>query len=224
MSTPTSESTQSVVIVGASGHGKVIADIIEEQGRYRILGFLDTFKQMGMRLGRYSVIGRETDIPDLVRQYRGLGVIVGIGNNHIRCEISARIRELSPSVQFINAIHPRATIASTVALGRGIAVMAGAVVNTDTSLADGCFVNTNASVDHDNVLEEFSCVQPNAATGGNVHLGALSTIGLGANVIQGIRIGRAVVVGAGSTVLHDIPDNVQAFGTPCRIIRSLAEA
>ncbi|MGD0778526.1 MAG: acetyltransferase [Candidatus Solibacter sp.] len=207
------------MIIGASGHAKVVIDIIEQQGSFKIVGLIDSFKEPGARLMGYDVIGREDSIPQLIATEKITGGIVAIGHNWVRHQMAKNIRERAPGFVFVNAIHPSARIAREVALGHGIAIMAGVSVNPGTRIGDFCFLNTNSSVDHDNTLGEFSCLQPNAATAGNVKIGAFSAISMGASVVPGVTIGSHSVIGAGSTVLAGIPDFVVAYGTPCRVIR-----
>lgn len=209
-----------IVVIGASGHAKVIIDIIEKQDCFAILGLIDTFKEVGTNLMGYKVIGREDAIPGLMASGKISGGIIAIGHNWVRHEVANRIRDLAPEFRFVNAIHPSAQLAREVTLGHGVAIMAGVSVNPGTQIGDFCFLNTNASADHDNTMGEFSCLQPNVATGGNVKVGAFSSISLGANVIQGVCIGPHTIVGAGSTVLSDIQGFVVAYGTPCRVFRS----
>ncbi len=212
-------SVDAVFVVGASGHAKVIVDILERQLTWSIAGLIDTYKPRGTQVMGYEVLGPEDSLPELIGKHRVRGAIVAIGDNRVRRQVAGRVRAIAPDLMFVNAIHPSARIARGVHLGQGIAIMAGVAVNPDTRIGDFCFVNTNASVDHDNILESFSCVQPNAATGGNVRLGAGSVLSMGAIVIQGISIGADTIVGAGSTVLQNLPDGVVAYGTPCRVIR-----
>ncbi|MGD0361480.1 MAG: acetyltransferase [Bryobacteraceae bacterium] len=206
-------------VIGASGHAKVLIDIIERQSFWRIAGLIDTYKSPGTELMGYPVLGAEDRLPELMSKYGVRRAIVAIGDNRIRHQVALRAESIAPELAFVSAIHPSARIAREVEIGRGVAIMAGVTVNPGTRIGDFCYVNTNASVDHDNVLEPFSCIQPNAVTGGNVRLGAFSAIGIGATVVQGISIGEGSMVGAGSTVLDDIPGGVVAFGTPCRVIR-----
>jgi sugar O-acyltransferase (sialic acid O-acetyltransferase NeuD family) len=210
---------RNIVVIGASGHAKVILDILERANTFRVIGLLDTFKEPGTEVMGYRVLGTEEEIHELRRSHDVRGGIVAIGHNWVRWRMVQRILELTPDFEFVNAIHPSARIARDVEIGRGVAIMAGVSVNPGTRIGDFCFVNTNASVDHDNVLGEYSCLQPNAATGGNVRIGAFSVISMGATVIQGVTIGCHTVIGAGATVLSDIPDRVVAYGTPCRVIR-----
>jgi len=211
--------SRDIVVVGASGHAKVVIDIIEKQGYFNIIGLIDDLKERGSKLMGYEVLGDTGRIADLAAGGGIAGGIVAIGHNWVRHHVVQNIRDRSSGFQFVNAIHPSARIAREVRLGMGVALMAGVSVNPGTHIGDFCFINTNASVDHDNTLGDFSCLQPNAATGGNVRIGAFSVVSMGANVIHGVDIGVHTVVGAGSTVLADLPDRVVAYGTPCRVIR-----
>jgi sugar O-acyltransferase (sialic acid O-acetyltransferase NeuD family) len=210
---------ENILLFGASGHAKVIIDIVEQQGLYRIVGLVDTYKRPGTALMGYEVLAPEECIRPLIVKFCVTAGIVAIGDNWNRHQVVQRIASIVPNFSFVNAIHPSARISHDVKLGNGIAVMAGATINPGSQIGDFCFVNTNASVDHDSILEPFSCLQPNAATGGDVRIGAFSAVSMGANVIQGISIGEHTIIGAGSTVLDNIPDMVVAYGTPCRVIR-----
>ena len=212
-------SGDNLFIFGASGHAKVVIDVVEQQGLYRICGLIDTYKQPGTELMTYQVLGPEECLPVLTEKHGVSKGIVAIGDNWVRHQVVQRIAAIAPNFSFVSIIHPCARVARDVLLGKGVVVMAGATINPGSRIGDFCFVNTNASIDHDNVMEPFSCIQPNAATGGDVRIGAFSAISIGANVIQGISVGEHTVIGAGSTVLEDLPDRVVAYGTPCRVIR-----
>lgn len=212
-------SADGIFVIGASGHAKVVIDVVERQSLWRILGLIDTYKSPGTELMGYEVLGSEDCLPDLMVTHGSSGAIIAIGDNRIRHQVALRVASITPDLAFVNAMHPSACIARDVELGKGIVIMAGVTVNPGTRIGDFCYVNTNASVDHDNVLEPFCCVQPNAATGGNVRLGSFSVLAMGVTVVQGISIGEDTIVGAGSTVLSDVPDRVVAYGTPCRVIR-----
>jgi sugar O-acyltransferase (sialic acid O-acetyltransferase NeuD family) len=210
---------RNIVIIGASGHAKVVIDVIEQQGSFKIVGLIDSFKQPGTRLMGYDIIGQEDAIPQLIATESISGGIIAIGHNWVRHQMAKDIRQRIPGFLFVSAIHPSARVAREVLVGQGVVIMAGVSINPGTQIGDFCFINTNASVDHDNVLGQFSCLQPNAATGGNVRIGSFSAVSIGANIIHNVNIGPHSVIGAGSTVLSDIPDSVVAYGTPCRTIR-----
>ena len=210
---------EKIVIIGSSGHAKVIIDIIEQEGKFNIIGLLDTFKRIGESVLGYKILGEEKDLPQLIIKYQLSGCIIAIGDNWARSIVKNKIQEIDPSFGFITTIHPSASIARGVTIGSGTVVMAGAVVNSNSSIGDFCIINTNASIDHDNKLDKFSSIAPGATTGGNVSIGKFSAISLGANIIHDIEIGEHSVIGAGSTVLNNVSDYVVVYGTPAKKIR-----
>src|SRR5687768_3409918 len=204
-----------VLIIGCSGQARVVIDIIELQGRYRVVGFIDSFKPAGTQMRGYEVIGTEEDIPTFFRTGISLG-IVAIGDNWARARMVAHIRELQPDFKFVTAIHPDGCVARDVEIGEGTVVMAGAVINTGSRIGEFCILNTRCSIDHECTLGEYTSIAPGVTTGGRVLIGRYSAIGIGATIIHEVRIGEHAVVGAGATVLHDIPDHVVVYGTPAR--------
>jgi len=209
-----------IIVIGSSGHARVIIDILEKTGKYRIAGLLDRFRSAGETTLGYSVLGREEDIPEIVSQYAVAGGIVAVGDNMIRSRIVSFVAGIAPQFTYISAIHPRATLAREVQIGAGTVVMAGAVINACCAIGRFCIVNTNASLDHDSSMEDFSSLAPGAATGGNVHIGRCSAIGMGAILTGAIKIGEHTVIGAGATVLGDVGDKMVAYGTPARVVRT----
>ena len=206
-------------VIGASGQAHVAIDTIEKHGEYTISGLVDSFKPVGPTALGYDILGRVDELPALVSAHAIDAVFVGIGDNWIRGRISREIEHLVPGLTFLTAVHPSAQVGRRVKLGKGVLVMAGAVVMPNAEIRDGAFVGTRASLDHDSVMEEFSSLAPGAITGGNVRIGAFTAVALGANIIHGICIGQQSVIGAGATVLQDIPPNVVAYGTPAKVIR-----
>lgn len=210
---------QNIVIVGSSGHAKVIIDIIEKQGVFHIPGLIDDLKPKGEVCFGYPILGAQKDLPAIVESLAVIGAIVAIGDNWVRAQTVSTIRQALPGFQFVTAIHPSAQIARGVSMGAGTVVMAGAVINSDSRIGEHCIINTRASVDHDNRIGDFVTIAPGAITGGNVTIGDYSVLALGAKIIHNIKIGEHTVIGAGSTVLKDIPANVVAFGAPAKIRR-----
>lgn len=208
-----------IVVIGASGHARVVLDVCAQQGSYEIAGLVDTYKPAGTQCGGYPVIGGTRELPVLLDSESLWGGIVAIGDNWIRRDLVSRIREMVPGFRFATLVHPSAQIAADVTIGQGSVVMAGAIINPGSVVGDFCIVNTRASVDHECVLSSYSSIGPGAVLGGCVRVGAYSAVGIGAVVLQEIEIGEQVVVGAGSTVLRNIPGGVVAYGTPARVIR-----
>ena len=208
-----------IVIVGASGHGKVVADIVEQAGRFRLAGFLDRDKPAGSEFFGLPVLGAEADLPRLVRELDLAGMLVAIGDNWTRARVAGELARLAPGLPFAAAVHPSARLARGAEVGPGTVVMAGAVLNSDCRVGAHCIVNTGASLDHDGVMGDFSSLAPGAAVGGNVRIGAYSVVSIGACVAHGRRVGEHAVVGAGAVVLSDVPDLCVAYGAPARKIR-----
>jgi sugar O-acyltransferase (sialic acid O-acetyltransferase NeuD family) len=168
----------------------------------------------------YPILGSLADLAGIVREHNPQGFFIAIGDNWNRGVIAEKIKELMPGLAAITAIHPGAQVARSACLGPGTAVMAGGVVNSNASVGSFCIVNTRASIDHDSHLDDFASIGPGATLAGNVRVGAYSAICLEACVAEKVSIGSHAVVGAGSVVLGDLPDQVVAYGTPARVIRS----
>ena len=208
-----------VVIVGCSGHARVVVDILEQENRCHIVGLLDSVKPPGTEVLGYQVIGSDEDLPALVAGQICDGIIVAIGDNWVRCRMVARIKQMLPEIRFVTAVHPSAQIAMSSSVGPGTVIMAGVVVNPGCHVGESCILNTGSSLDHDSRMEDFSSLAPHAVTGGGVRIGTCSAIAIGAIVSHSIRIGDNTVIGAGATVLKDVPDRVVAYGSPARVIR-----
>jgi sugar O-acyltransferase (sialic acid O-acetyltransferase NeuD family) len=200
-----------VLIVGAGGHAKVIADILLLCGR-RVLGFLDDQPELWgqTRLG-LPVLGAVNNF----LEYKPDGLIIGVGDNSARRRIAD---SLNPAAQklWCNAIHPRAVVAESVQLGHGIVIAAGAVVNADSRLGNHLIINTSASVDHDCTVADFAHVAPGVRLGGKVTVGQGAFLGIGSSLIPGLHIGAWTRLGAGSVLIQDLPDGVTAYGIPAK--------
>tara|TARA_R110002051_G_scaffold138268_1_gene211012 strand:- start:12337 stop:13038 length:702 start_codon:yes stop_codon:yes gene_type:complete len=212
-----------ILVFGASGHAKVVIDIIERQNEYTIFGLIDSFKLIESELYDYKVLGTEYEIASIVEENDIYGCIVAIGDNYTRKIIADKLEALCPKIVFINAIHPNAYIGKNVILGRGNVIMPGVIVNSDTSIGDFCIINTNASVGHDSDLKNFTSISPGVKVGGNLSLGFCSSISIGAIILENISIGIYTIIGAGSVVTKNIPSFVIAYGNPAKIIRDRKE-
>lgn len=205
---------EKVVIFGASGHGKVVLDILLEAG-FDVLGFLDDDRQkIGQEIRGLKVLGGWSYLRDKVASIR---IALGIGNNIIREKIFKKAKDIG--VEAVSAVHPKAIVARDVKIGEGVVIMPGAVVNTGTIIEDGVVVNTGATVDHDCCLKRFCQIWPGAHLAGNVRVGEFSYVGTGGVVIQNITIGKNTMIGAGAVVISDVPDNVTVVGNPGKVIK-----
>lgn len=190
-------------LYGASGHAKVIMDILAAQG-IEVEGLVDDNPELEELMG----------VP-VLHSAEGLSpLIISIGGNAIRKKIAEGL-----SCRFGKAIHPTAIVSPHAEIGDGSVVMQGAIVQACATMGRHCIVNTGTGVDHECRLGDYVHVSPHATLCGNVHVGEGTWIGAGATVIQGVHIGRWSVIGAGSVVTKDIPDGVIAVGNKCHIIK-----
>jgi len=201
-----------LAILGASGHGKVVADLAEVCG-WEVVFYDDAFPGVSCN-GVWPVEGRTEDL--LQQAPRFAGFIVAIGHNRTRLEKQALLQQagLSPAT----LVHPRASVSQHAIMGPGSVVFAGVVVNAFARVGEGCILNTLCSVDHDCQLGAGVHVSPGANLAGGVQVGDASWIGIGASVRQLVRIGADVIVGAGAAVVGTVPDNVTVVGVPARIM------
>ena len=164
-----------------------------------------------------KILGNDDILKTLsVKRYRAM---VTVGHNCLRARLFGFCRELGFSM--INAIHPKAIVASDVVIGTGIAVIAGAVINSQSKLGDNVVVNTGATVDHDCVLGSHVHIAPGANLGGNVRVNEGAMIGMGAAVLPKLSIGAWSTVGAGAVVVRDVPPKTVVVGTPARVLRRI---
>jgi sugar O-acyltransferase (sialic acid O-acetyltransferase NeuD family) len=203
-----------LAILGASGHGKVVADTAECCG-WQVVGFFDDAWPQRQRNGIWPVLGDTAHLLEHLPQFDG--VLVAIGNNHIR---QAKLLELQTAgANLATLIHPSATLSRYARLGAGSVMFAGAVVNADAQVGMGAILNTGCSVDHDCRLGDAVHISPGARLAGGVQVGDLSWIGIGASVRQLVCIGHSVQVGAGAVVVADIAPSLTVVGVPARSLR-----
>jgi len=204
-----------IFIFGASGHGKVVIDIIEKQGIYEIAFLVDDNSALkGSRFFGYDVIGGREDLLSL--SARPSHCIVAVGNNQFRSAIASWLEE--KSFQFISAAHPTACLGRGVFVDAGSVIMASAVVNSDSHVGRNVIINTRASIDHDCIIEDNVHLAPGTTLCGAVRVGGSTFVCAGATVIPNISIGKNVTIAAGATVIKNVPDNVTVAGVPARVI------
>ncbi len=209
-----------IFIIGSSGHAKVIIDIVEKEGKYEIAGLIDSYKNKGEETLGYKIIGTEKDLPQLLASFPGASIIIAIGDNWIRHLVKEKITAIAPELKFASTIHPSAQIAKNVKIGKGVVIMAGAIVNSESTIGDFTIINTKAAIDHDGTMMRFSSLAPGVTAGGNVTIGEFSAISIGASIKHNISIGNHAVIGAGSIVLNNCNNNVIMYGVPAKEIRN----
>jgi acetyltransferase EpsM len=205
-----------LVVWGASGHARVVADIIRLGNEYDIVGFLDDVhpERCGTEFCGARVLGGRETLDDLRRQ--GVQhVIFGFGDNRARLTLGNLVR--AEGFCLATAIHPRATIAADVAIGRGTVVVAGAVINPGTRIGQSVIINTSASVDHECLVDDGAHVGAGVRLGGKVVVERGAWIGIGATVRDEVVIGAHSMVGAGAVVVANVPARVVAYGVPATV-------
>lgn len=199
-----------LAILGAGGHGRVVADCAECLGWSRIVFFDDN--PGAQTPGPWELAGTGADLLASVADFEAF--IVGIGINRIRLERQHALRAAGGTPATL--IHPAATVSRQAEIGAGSVVFAGAVVNVGALVGQACILNTGCGIDHDDQLADGVHVSPGAHLGGGVSVGEASWIGIGASVREGISIGRDVQVGAGAVVVADVSDGLTVVGNPAR--------
>ena len=205
-----------IAILGASGHGKVVAEIAELNGFDEIVFFDDAWTVNDREAARadfpWQLVGNTESLLTCLRDFEACAV--GIGNNGARWEKLTALKRAG--ARLTPLIHPAATVSKYADLGEGSVVMANAVINPFVKIGEACIVNTSSSIDHDCVLEHAVHVCPGANLAGGVEVGSESWVGIGSSVRQYLRIGSAVTVGAGAAVIKDVTDNQTVVGIPAR--------
>lgn len=198
-----------LIIVGAGGHGKVIADNALKNG-YTSISFVDdnaTGKCMG-----FPIIGVCDELKKLNDD--NTDFVIGIGNNATRKMIAERY-----DVNWVTLIHPSAQMAVNVAIGKGTVIMAGAVINSCTTIGRHCIINTGAVVEHDNMIGDYVHISPSARLGGTVRIGESTHVGIGATVSNNVDVCDNCIVGAGAVVVNAIKNEGTYVGVPVRKLR-----
>lgn len=197
-----------VIIIGAGGHGKVIADIIEKSGD-KVCGFLDDGAENKEVFG-YPVLGKTQDC----HKFSDKEFFIAIGNNGIRKKIATE----NNGLKFYTAIHPSAIISRGVEIGIGTCVMAGSVINADTKIGKHVIINSGSVVEHDNILADYVHLSPGAVLCGTVRVGECTHIGAGVTVKNNTSITSDTVIGVGVAVVSDIETSGTYCGVPAKMV------
>lgn len=200
---------KNVIVIGAGGHAKVIADIVIKS-RDNLLGFLDDNKEKGtVILDEYVVLGaveNATEFDDGNTYF-----IIGIGDNHTRKKLTEKF-----NLKYYTAIHPTAVIGTDVKIGDGSCVMPNACINPGSVIGKACIINSSALIEHDNILGDFVHISPSATTCGDVKIGELTHVGARATIRNRITIASDIIIGMGATVVGDILEKGTYIGTPAK--------
>lgn len=203
-------SRNKLLIIGASGHGRVVADIAMKMDRWQEIAFLDDDENIQSPM-LIEIIGKSNDAFSYINDY---DIFVAIGNNKTRERIQTQLEMAGANISTL--IHPSAIIGEKVEVGIGTVVMAGVVINCCSSIGEGCIVNTGAVIEHDNVIEDYVHISPGARLAGTVIVGKGSWLGIGTIVSNNVNIISSCKVGAGAVVVKDITEPGTYVGVPVR--------
>ncbi|HWJ77140.1 MAG TPA: acetyltransferase [Niallia sp.] len=205
-----------LLILGAGGHGKVVAEIAMLSLKWDSIAFLDDQENLLEVLG-IPIKGRLADYTLFTQEYKF--AFVAIGNNKLRLQL---INKLSKAGYIVpTLIHPNSTISNHVSIGEGTVIMAGSVINAETTIGKGCIINTSCSIDHDCVIEDGVHISPGSNLAGTVRIGQLSWVCLGACVSNNVTVGQNVIIAAGSAVIKDVSENLMVGGIPSSILKKI---
>lgn len=203
--------SEKVIVIGASGHGKVVADIVRRSGD-TLLGFLDDNGALPPEIAGIPVLGKVADYA----RYPEASFVVGIGNSGVREKIARQL----DGVRWYTAIHPSAVVSALeTQIGVGSVIMANAVINPSAHIGAHCIINTSAVVEHDNHIGNFAHISVGAKLGGTVSVGAHTWIGIGTTVSNNVSICDHCTIGAGAVVIRDIKESGTYVGVPAKKIK-----
>lgn len=200
---------KTLAVIGASGHGKVVADAALRSGWDAIAFFDDAWPNL-TETGIWRVLGDVGEFRRLYEQFDG--AFVAIGDNAVRLRIHRELHTFGADL--VTVIHPSAVVSEYAEIGSGCAIFANAVVSPFARIGHACIVNTAASIDHDCELADGVHVSPGGRLGGNVRVGESVWVGIGANVKHGTAIGNGAIIGAGAAVIEDVAAGITVVGVP----------
>ncbi len=198
-----------LIIIGAGGHGRVIADIALKIG-YTDVAFVDD-KTTGASMGM-PIVGTTACLDAL--DDGATDFVIAIGNNSVRRAIATKHR-----VNWVSLVHPSAQIGVNVKIGVGTVVMAGAIINPCTTVGSHAIINTGAIIEHDNLIGDYAHISPGATLGGTVTVGELTHVGIGATVKNNIKIADGCTLGAGAVAVKNLSESGTYIGVPARMMK-----
>ncbi len=210
-----------IIIYGASGHSKVVADIVNLEKNYSVFGYIDDFDKAnhGAEFFGSRIVGGRNDLLRLRKEKNLESVIIAFGDNKKRLDLLKYLKK--EGFNIVRACHPKSIVADDVQIGCGSVIAAGAIVNSASFVGQGVIINTGATVDHDCFINDGAHISPGCHLAGNVSVGKCTWVGIGSVVKENIMIGDNCIIGAGSVVLENIPNNTLAYGSPAINIKSL---
>jgi len=209
----TSAGPNRLLLLGAGGHSKVVAEIARQNRFFELVGLIDRHA-IGTVFNGVPVVGNDESLASFFKD--GIRHIhIAIGDNSARAGLASMALGLNFTLATL--ISAAATVSRSARVGRGVAIMGGAVLNADASIGDLTIVNTGANIDHDCKIGHAVHIAPGCTLAGNVTVGDRSFLGAGATIIPGVTLGHDVIVGAGACVIRDVPSGQKVVGVPARV-------
>jgi sugar O-acyltransferase (sialic acid O-acetyltransferase NeuD family) len=198
-----------LAVLGASGHGKVVADAAAQAG-WSDITFYDDRLSQSTPVGPWAIAGGTAELLQMRANYDA--AVVAIGDNSSRLTKQALLA--AHGIPLASVRHPSTIISRYSQIGAGSVILAGAVISAFATVGAGCIINTGATVDHDCVLGDGVHISPGGHLGGGVHIGDRSWVGIGAVIRHDIMVGADVMVGAGAAVVRHVADGLTVVGVP----------
>ena len=196
-----------ILLIGAGGHAHSCIDVIEEEGRFKIMGLIDNNIPLETIITKYKIIGDDRDLKKIRKKCKHAFVTIGqIKNPDSRIHIYKILKKENFTLPVI--ISPNSYVSKYSKIGEGTIIMHGAIINTYSSIGNNCIINTSSLIEHDSVIGSNCHISTKAVINGNVTIGNNTFIGSGAIILQGIKIGKNCIIGAGTIVKKEISDSV----------------
>jgi sugar O-acyltransferase (sialic acid O-acetyltransferase NeuD family) len=206
-----------VVVVGSSGHAKVVMEILAAMNDVEIVGVTSIALGKETLFAGCRVLGDDSVLVPMYESKQFDFLALGVGGYTDNKNRTAIYNELTAlGLPFINAIHPSAVISPSVTLGRGIVIFPGAILNTDVQVGDNTIIATGSCIDHETIIGKHVLVSAGVIVGGYTQIADSALLALGSKVVSGIKIGEKALIAAGSVVVKDVPDNAKVFGIPAK--------
>lgn len=210
-----------IVVIGSSGHAKIVIDILEQVGKYEIVGITTQNPGVDNSFMNYPILGTDELLPSLFEKgikYAANGV-GGFTENRLRKRVFEKIKSMG--FEFITVIHPSSTISPHVKIGEGSVIFAEVVINPDVLIGKNVIIATNSSIDHETVIGDHALISAGVTVGGNDNIGEGALLAIGSVIVSGKLVGKYSLVAAGAVVVNDVPDGTTVAGVPARPFISL---
>ena len=214
-----------VIILGGIGAGLIAASIIDLYDDMELLGFINKTEPIGKEFGdferKFKVIGRDSDIPEFLKDENTYVFSAFLDMKHKKDSYS-RLKQLGvPESKFINLIHPTAIIPKGYCkIGHGVMFAPLSQLSPDTTVSNNCMLLANSFLGHNSFMDEFSSIATNSVVGAHVHIGKGVHVGSNATIRETVKIGDFSFIGMGAVVLEDVPEHSIVVGNPAKVLRT----